>query len=164
MHAATGSPEYVCLLQRCGRALDNPRSQPKLHITCWREVGVMQLPAVGIKRKRRCSDVSQEQRTMIPVSGKRKGSISSCCCLCGFLCPTPAGPSAGSKMPKSKPMSSAAVGNDIWLYPSSSAAFARSAMSPPTTATVGAAPCAPLPLPRAPSAAPPTECSSPKQL
>lgn len=115
LHAAPGSHDYVCLSQRHGMALNNAWSQPKLHIMCWRERGVVQVPTVGIKRKRRLSDVSQEQRTMVPVSGKRKGSISSCCCPCGFLCPTPAGHSVGRKMPKSKPLSSAAVGNDVWM-------------------------------------------------
>lgn len=130
--------------------------------TCWREAGAMQLPVGGIKAVRRLSDVSQEERALVPVSRKGKGYISSCCCLCSFPCPITSGLSAGSMISDSKSISAAAVSNEVSLYLSSVAAFAGFAMSSPATATVEAAPSALRPLARAPK--PSTKRSSPKQL
>ena len=129
-YVATGGQEGVSLLQRHGKALSNARSQPKLHIMWWREMGVTPLPSAGIKRKKRFSDLSQEQRAAAPDSGKRKGSLSSSSCLCGFLVPPWLDLLLGVRH-LTQSVSPAAVGHEIRLYPSFVAAFATSAVSSP---------------------------------
>lgn len=116
---------------------------------------------------RRLSDVSWEERALVPIWGKGKGYISSLC-PCSFPCPIPAGPSAGSRTSDSKSISAAAAGNGACVYPSTVTAFIRFAMSSPATGTIAVAPSAPQALAReSPTPLPQSlkaEHSFPKQL